>query len=245
LTNIEPNSVLFIDEIHRLNRLVEEILYPAMEDFRVDVVIGKGPSARTLPISLPRFTLVGATTRTGLLSSPLRDRFGIVQHFELYQPDDLAEIVKRASTILEVEIDGEGAKEIGGRSRGTPRIAIRLLKRLRDYAQVKADGIINRQVARDALGMLEVDELGLDHFDRKMLSLIIEKFEGGPVGVETLSAALSEERDTIEDAYEPYLLQIGFIQRTPRGRIATKQAYEHLGFPFKRKGYGPTLFDEE
>jgi Holliday junction DNA helicase RuvB len=245
LTNIEPNSVLFIDEIHRLNRLVEEILYPAMEDFRVDVIIGKGPSARTLPISLPKFTLVGATTRTGLLSSPLRDRFGIVQHFELYKPEDLAEIVKRASSILEVEIDREGAMEVGGRSRGTPRIAIRLLKRLRDYAQVKADGVISRSVARDALGMLEVDELGLDHFDRKMLSLIIEKFEGGPVGVDTLSAALAEERDTIEDAYEPYLLQIGFIQRTPRGRIATRLAYEHLGFPFKRKGYGPTLFDEE
>jgi len=245
LTNIEPNSVLFIDEIHRLNRLVEEILYPAMEDFRVDVIIGKGPSARTLPISLPKFTLVGATTRTGLLSSPLRDRFGIVQHFELYKPEDLAEIVKRASTILEVEIDREGAVEVGGRSRGTPRIAIRLLKRLRDYAQVKADGVISRTVARDALGMLEVDELGLDHFDRKMLSLIIEKFEGGPVGVDTLSAALAEERDTIEDAYEPYLLQIGFIQRTPRGRIATRLAYEHLGFPFKRRGYGPTLFDEE
>jgi Holliday junction DNA helicase RuvB len=243
LTNLEAHSILFIDEIHRLNRMVEEILYPAMEDFRVDVVIGKGPSARTLPISLPPFTLVGATTRTGLLSSPLRDRFGIVQHFELYQAEDLCQIVARAAQILNVEVEEDGAREVGGRSRGTPRIAIRLLKRIRDYAQVKADGVITRAVARDALGLLEVDELGLDHFDRKLLSIMIEKFDGGPVGVETLSAALSEERDTIEDAYEPYLLQIGFLQRTPRGRVATRPAYEHLGFDPPRKPPSSGLFD--
>jgi Holliday junction DNA helicase RuvB len=244
LTNIEPNSILFIDEIHRLNRMVEEILYPAMEDFRVDVIIGKGPSARTLPISIPPFTLVGATTRTGLISSPLRDRFGIVHHFELYNAEDLSQIVRRAAQILEVEIDEAGALEIGGRSRGTPRIALRLLKRIRDYAQVKADGIITQPVAKDALGMLEVDELGLDHFDRKLLSMIIEKFDGGPVGVETLSAALAEERDTIEDAYEPYLLQIGFIQRTSRGRIATRPAYQHLGFDYPKSPRQGGLFDD-
>ncbi|MBW3625293.1 MAG: Holliday junction branch migration DNA helicase RuvB [Armatimonadetes bacterium] len=245
LTNLEPNSILFIDEIHRLNRLVEEILYPAMEDFRVDVIIGKGPSARTLPITLPPFTLVGATTRTGLLSSPLRDRFGIVQHFELYDPKDLALIVRRAADVLHVPIDEEGAGEVGGRSRGTPRIAIRLLKRIRDFAQVHGDGVINRKVARDALAMLEVDELGLEPFDRKLLTMIIEKFEGGPVGVETLSAALSEERDTLEDAFEPYLLQIGFLQRTPRGRVATRSAYEHLGFQDRRKRLARGLFDDE
>jgi Holliday junction DNA helicase RuvB len=245
LTNLEPHSVLFIDEIHRLNRLVEEILYPAMEDFRVDVIIGKGPSARTLPITLPPFTLVGATTRTGLLSSPLRDRFGIVQHFELYKPDELSYIVKRAAAVLNVEIDDEGAGEVGGRSRGTPRIAIRLLKRIRDFAQVNAEGVINRKVARDALAMLEVDELGLDHFDRTLMTMIIDKFEGGPVGVETLAAALAEERDTIEDAYEPYLLQIGFLQRTPRGRVATRSAYEHLGFTDRRSRYQKGLFGDD
>jgi Holliday junction DNA helicase RuvB len=234
LTNLEPGSILFIDEIHRLNRMVEEILYPAMEDFRVDVIIGKGPSARTLPITLSPFTLVGATTRTGLVSSPLRDRFGIVQHFELYGPEDLSNIVTRAAHVLNVEIDPEGAAEVGSRSRGTPRIAIRLLKRIRDYAQVHGEGVIRQKIAREALAMLEVDELGLDHFDRKLLSMIIEKFEGGPVGVETLSAALSEERDTLEDAYEPYLLQLGFLQRTPRGRVATRSAYEHLGFEDRR-----------
>jgi len=245
LTNLEPHSILFIDEIHRLNRVVEEILYPAMEDFRVDVVIGKGPSARTLPITLSPFTLVGATTRTGLLSSPLRDRFGIPQHFELYKSGELSLIVKRAARILKVEIDEEGAREIGLRSRGTPRIALRFLRRIRDYAQVRAEGAIDRGVAREALAMLEVDEVGLDPFDRKLLTMIIEKFEGGPVGIGTLSAALSEEKDTIEDAYEPYLLQIGFIQRTPSGRIATRSAYEHLGYTDRRKRPPMNLFGDE
>ncbi len=245
LTTLEPNSVLFIDEIHRINRMIEEILYPAMEDFRVDVIIGKGPAARTLPLPVPPFTLVGATTRTGLLSSPLRDRFGIVQHFELYAPEPLAQIVQRASDILHVQVDDAGAAEIGMRSRGTPRIAIRLLKRIRDYAQVRADGYINRDVAHDALAMLEVDELGLDQFDRRLMTMIIEKFDGGPVGVDTLSAALSEERDTLEDAYEPYLLQIGFLQRTPRGRMATSSAYAHLGFPDPRRKGQADLFDGE
>jgi len=245
LTNLEPNSILFIDEIHRLNRMVEEILYPAMEDFRVDVVIGKGPSARTLPITLQPFTLVGATTRTGLLSSPLRDRFGIPQHFELYKPEELAQIVRRAARILNVVIDDAGAAEIGSRSRGTPRIAIRFLKRIRDYAQVRAQGTIDREVAREALAMLEVDEIGLDPFDRRLLTMIIEKFDGGPVGVGTLSAALSEEKDTIEDAYEPYLLQIGFLQRTPSGRVATRSAYEHLGYTDRRRRPMNGLFGDE
>ena len=229
LTNLEAGSVLFIDEIHRLSRPVEEILYSAMEDYQVDIVIGQGPSARTVKLDVNPFTLVGATTRAGLLTSPLRDRFGIQQNFSFYETADLVEIVTRSSDILNVPIHTEGAHELAKRSRGTPRIANRLLKRVRDFAEVKADGHISREVARAALSMLEVDALGLDEFDRKLLRIMIEKFGGGPVGVETLSAALSAERDTIEDVYEPYLLQMGFIQRTPRGRTATLSAYEHLG----------------
>lgn len=229
LTNLEPNSVLFIDEIHRLNRAVEEILYPAMEDFQLDLVIGKGPSARTLKLDLPKFTLVGATTRAGLITSPLRGRFGIVHNFEFYDVDNLKTIVCRSARILDVKISDEGAYEIASRSRGTPRIANRVLRRVRDYAQVRADGEINRDVARDGLDMLEIDRSGLDDADRRLLLTIIEKFDGGPVGVETIAAAISEERDTIEDVHEPFLIQSGFLNRTPRGRVATRLAYEHLG----------------
>ena len=229
LTNLEPNSVLFIDEIHRLNRAVEEILYPAMEDYELDLVIGKGPSARTMKLPLPKFTLVGATTRAGLITSPLRGRFGIVHNFEFYDVENLKTIVCRSAKILEVKISDEGAYEIASRSRGTPRIANRVLRRVRDYAQVRADGEINRDVARDGLDMLEIDKSGLDDADRRLLRTIIEKFDGGPVGVETIAAAISEERDTIEDVHEPYLIQSGFLNRTPRGRMATRLAYEHLG----------------
>lgn len=236
LTNLEPGSVLFIDEIHRLNRLVEEILYPAMEDYQLDLVIGKGPSARTIKLDLPRFTLIGATTRAGLLSSPLRDRFGIHHYFAFYNTAELHTIVVRSAEILNVGIENSGAEEIARRSRGTPRIANRLLKRVRDYAQVRADGVITARVADEALSKLEVDALGLDEFDRKLLRVMIEKYNGGPVGVETLAAATSEERDTIEDMYEPYLLQLGFIARTPRGRIATPDAYKHLGFSAPSSG---------
>jgi Holliday junction DNA helicase RuvB len=240
LTNLEPNSVLFIDEIHRLNRAVEEILYPAMEDYQIDIIIGKGPSARTLKLDLPRFTLVGATTRAGLITSPLRGRFGIVHNFELYDVDSLAEIVTRSARILEVPINRDGAFEIAARSRGTPRIANRVLRRVRDYAQVRADGSIDRQVAIDGLAMLEIDESGLDESDRRLLRTIIDKFDGGPVGMETIASAIGEERDTIEDAHEPYLVQIGFIARTPRGRVATRLAYEHLGLT-PRHGTQSTL----
>ncbi|HOP81079.1 MAG TPA: Holliday junction branch migration DNA helicase RuvB, partial [Armatimonadota bacterium] len=229
LTNLEPGSVLFLDEIHRLNRTVEEILYPAMEDYQLDLIIGKGPSARTLKLDLPRYTLIGATTRAGLLTSPLRERFGIIHYLEFYQERDLTEIAVRSAQILGIKSDREGAAEVARRSRGTPRITNRLLKRVRDYAQVRADGIITKEVANNALAMLEVDHRGLDTLDRKFLRTIIEKFDGGPVGIETVAAAIGEERDTIEDVYEPYLLQIGFLQRTPRGRVATRLAYEHLG----------------
>ncbi|MCS6949087.1 MAG: Holliday junction branch migration DNA helicase RuvB [bacterium] len=229
LTNLEPNSVLFIDEVHRLSRPVEEILYPAMEDYQLDLVIGKGPAARTIKIDLPPFTLVGATTRAGLLTSPLRARFGIVLYFQFYAPEELQTIVLRSAEILGVPIEREGAAEIARRSRGTPRIANRLLRRVRDYAQVRADGVITRQIADEALQLLEVDSLGLDEFDRRFLRLIIEKFDGGPVGIDTLSAATNEERDTIEDVYEPFLIQIGLLNRTSRGRVATRLAYEHLG----------------
>lgn len=229
LTNLEPHSVLFIDEVHRLSRPVEEILYPAMEDYQLDLVIGKGPAARTIKIDLPPFTLVGATTRAGLLTSPLRARFGIVLYFQFYTPEELQTIVQRSAEILGVPIEAEGAYEIAKRSRGTPRIANRLLRRVRDYAQVRGDGVITPQIADEALRMLEVDALGLDEFDRRFLRLIIEKFEGGPVGIETLSAATNEERDTIEDVYEPFLIQIGLLNRTSRGRVATRLAYEHLG----------------
>lgn len=229
LTNLEPNSVLFIDEVHRLSRPVEEILYPAMEDYQLDLVIGKGPAARTIKLELPPFTLVGATTRAGLLTSPLRARFGIVLYFQFYMPEELHTIVLRSAEIMDVQIEQTGAAEIAQRSRGTPRIANRLLRRVRDYAQVRADGVITRQIANEALQMLEVDSLGLDEFDRRFLRLIIEKFDGGPVGIETLSAATNEERDTIEDVYEPFLIQIGLLNRTSRGRVATRLAYEHLG----------------
>lgn len=228
LTNIEPGSVLFIDEIHRLNRVVEEILYPAMEDYQLDLVIGKGPSARTIKLDLPKFTLIGATTRTGLITSPLRARFGIVHNFEFYDVDSLRTIVSRSASILGVAITDEGAYEIASRSRGTPRIANRVLRRVRDFAQVKADGVIDQKVAVDGLAMLEIDECGLDDADRRLLRCVIEKFDGGPVGVETIASATGEERDTIEDAHEPYLIQLGFINRTPRGRVATRLAYEHL-----------------
>lgn len=235
LTNLKPMDILFIDEIHRLPRQVEEILYPAMEDFNLDIITGKGPSARSIRLPLPPFTLVGATTRVGQLSSPLRDRFGNLYRLELYSPSELADIVARSADILGVTINSEGALEIARRSRGTPRIANRMLKRVRDYAQVKADGMIDKKVASAALGMLEVDELGLDNTDRKMLSAIIEFFDGGPVGLETLASTIGEESITLEDVYEPYLLQIGFLNRTPRGRCATRRAYEHLGFEYTPK----------
>jgi holliday junction DNA helicase RuvB len=236
LTNLEPKSVLFIDEIHRLNRTVEEILYPAMEDYQLDLIIGKGPSARTIKLELPEYTLIGATTRAGLLTSPLRERFGIVHFLQFYDVDDLRHIVTRSARILEVDIDDAGALEIARRARGTPRVSNRLLKRVRDYAQVRADGAIDEQVAKQALSMLEVDDLGLDELDRRFLRTIIEKFDGGPVGIETIAASISEERDTIEDVYEPFLLQIGFLNRTPRGRVATRLAYEHLGLRHKSQG---------
>lgn len=234
LTNLEPGSVLFIDEIHRLNRAVEEILYPALEDFQLDLIIGKGPSARTLKLDLPKYTLIGATTRAGLITSPLRDRFGIMHYLEFYNEHDLKEIAVRSARILNIEADPDGALEVARRSRGTPRITNRLLRRVRDYAQVRAGGTITKDVADRALAMLEVDSRGLDSLDRKFLTTIIEKFDGGPVGIETIAAAIGEERDTIEDVYEPYLLQIGFLQRTSRGRVATRLAYEHLGIPFNR-----------
>lgn len=231
LTNIKAGDVLFIDEIHRLNRVVEEVLYPAMEDFAVDIVIGKGPAARTMRINLPRFTLVGATTRLALLTGPLRDRFGAVLRLDFYELPAMEEIVRRSADILQVEIAGDGATAIALRSRGTPRVANRLLKRVRDYAQVHGDGVITAKIAADALAMLEVDQLGLDDVDRRILRAIVEKFDGGPVGIETLAAATSEETDTIMDVYEPFLIQLGFLQRTPRGRIVTKRAYEHLSLP--------------
>ncbi|MBE3581201.1 MAG: Holliday junction branch migration DNA helicase RuvB [Thermoanaerobacteraceae bacterium] len=234
LTNLQPGDVLFIDEIHRLPRSVEEILYPAMEDFGLDIVLGKGPGARSLRLALPRFTLVGATTRTGLLTSPLRERFGIMARLEFYREEELAAVVRRSAGILGVEIDPQGAWEIARRSRGTPRIANRLLKRVRDYAQVKAAGVITLQVAREALQLLEVDEEGLDTLDRRLLATIIEKFGGGPVGLDTLAASLSEDAETLEDVYEPYLLQKGYLQRTPRGRVATELAYRHLGLKYNK-----------
>lgn len=228
LTNLEERDVLFIDEIHRLNHVIEESLYPAMEDFQLDIIIGQGPSAKTIKLDLPKFTLVGATTRAGLLTSPLRDRFGIVARLEHYDPTELAKIVSRSASILNVPIDHGGAVEISRRSRGTPRIANRLLKRVRDFAEVRAGGLITENVAMEALKMLGVDEWGFDHMDRKILLTIIDKFGGGPVGLDTISSAISEERDTIEDVYEPFLIQCGFINRTPRGRTATDLAYNHF-----------------
>ena len=228
LTNLNENDILFVDEIHRLNRSVEEILYPAMEDYAIDIIIGKGPSANSIRLDLPRFTLIGATTRAGSLSAPLRDRFGVTLRLELYTPVELATIVKRSAGILNVEIEPDGAMEIARRSRGTPRIANRMLRRVRDFAQVVADGVITRQVADQALLALEVDHLGLDQVDRRMLRAIIENYGGGPVGLDTLAATIGEESVTLEDVYEPYLMQIGFLTRTPRGRCVTQRAYEHL-----------------
>jgi len=229
LTNLADGDVLFIDEIHRLSRQVEEVLYPAMEDFALDIMIGKGPTARSIRLDLPRFTLVGATTRAGLLTAPLRDRFGILFRLEMYQKDELATILRRSSGILNVRATEEGILEIAGRSRGTPRIANRMLRRVRDYAQIKANGVITLDVAREGLNLLDVDALGLDRLDRMMLSTIMDKFAGGPVGLDTLSAITGEDPSTIEDVYEPYLMQLGFWMRTPRGRVATPPAYEHMG----------------
>lgn len=238
LTNLGEHDILFIDEIHRLSRSVEEVLYPAMEDYALDIIIGKGPSARSLRIDLPKFTLIGATTRAGLLTAPLRDRFGVINRLEMYQTEELMQIVKRSAGILAIDIEPEGAREIASRSRGTPRIANRLLKRVRDYAQVRANGVITKQVADQALSMMEVDSLGLDMVDRRMLLAIIRNFGGGPVGLDTLAASIGEESNTIEDVYEPYLLQLGFINRTPRGRVLTRLAYEHLKVPYPGEDVG-------
>jgi len=231
MTNLEPGDVLFIDEIHRLSPVVEEVLYPAMEDYQLDIMIGEGPAARSIKLDLPPFTLVGATTRAGLLTSPLRDRFGIVQRLEFYSEAELTSIVSRSAGIMEVDTDPQGAFEIARRSRGTPRIANRLLRRVRDYAEVKSDGLITAEIADLALNMLNVDASGFDHMDRRLLLAIMEKFDGGPVGVDSLAAAISEERDTIEDVLEPYLIQQGYLTRTPRGRMVTRLAYEHFGLP--------------
>ena len=231
LTNLEPNDVLFIDEIHRLSPVVEEILYPAMEDYRLDIMIGEGPAARSVRLDLPPFTLVGATTRAGMLTNPLRDRFGIVARLEFYTPEELGRIVHRSASLLEVTMDAAGAFEIAKRSRGTPRIANRLLRRVRDYAQVKSDGTVSAEIADAALLMLDVDKFGFDVMDRKLLLAVLEKFGGGPVGLDNLAAAIGEERDTIEDVLEPYMIQQGYLMRTPRGRVATQLAYQHFGLP--------------
>ncbi|HIU46568.1 MAG TPA: Holliday junction branch migration DNA helicase RuvB [Candidatus Fimadaptatus faecigallinarum] len=250
LTNLNQGDILFIDEIHRLSHAVEEVLYPAMEDFALDIMIGKGPSARSLRLDLPKFTLIGATTRAGMLSSPLRDRFGISFRLELYTPEELAQIVARSARILKIDCKDEGALEIARRSRGTPRVANRLIKRVRDYAQVRGDGVITRAVAAEALNLLEIDELGLDRTDRAMLMTIIKKFGGGPVGLDTLAASTGEDAGTIEDVYEPYLMQLGFMMRTPRGRVLTPAAYEHMKQPMPRED-GPAVeqlrfeFDDE
>lgn len=235
LTNLEPGSVLFIDEIHRLNPVVEEILYPAMEDYQLDILIGQGPSAKSIKLDLPKFTLVGATTRAGLLTSPLRDRFGIVERLDFYSPSELQQILTRSAAILGIPLEEQGAQEIAKRSRGTPRIVNRLLRRVRDYAQVKGKGIITDEHANAALLMLEVDTHGFDSMDRRILKTIIDKFDGGPVGIEAIASAINEERDTIEDVYEPFLIQQGFINRTPRGRQATRNAFEYFGKPFTAK----------
>ncbi len=229
LTNLEQHDVLFIDEIHRLNRVVEEILYPAMEDFQLDIIIGQGPGARSIKLDLPRFTLIGATTRTGLLTSPLRDRFGVIDRLSFYSPEELCRVIQRSAGLLKTSIEPAAASEIARRSRGTPRIANRLLRRVRDFAQVQGDGMIGQDVVSSSMQKLDVDERGFDEMDRRLLLLIIDKFEGGPVGLETLAAALSEEKDTLEDVYEPYLIQEGFLDRTPRGRQATRIAYEYFG----------------
>ncbi len=247
LTSLEPRDVLFIDEIHRLNRMVEEVLYPAMEDYCLDIVIGKGPSARTLRLDLPPFTLVGATTRIGMLSAPLRDRFGVICRLEYYEEKDLLQIVTRAADILGVQMDAKGGREIARRSRGTPRIATRLLRRLRDFAEINGSGTITGEIARDGLELLEIDKLGLDKIDRRVMLALIDKFEGGPAGLETIAAAISESADTIQDVCEPYLIQLGFLQRTPRGRVATAEAYHYFDRPYSAKmpAEQESLFPEE
>ena len=242
MTNLSENDILFVDEIHRLNRSVEEVLYPAMEDFAIDIIIGKGPSANSIRLDLPKFTLIGATTRAGQLSAPLRDRFGVTLRLELYTPDELSMIVTRSAGILDAPIEREGAMEIARRSRGTPRIANRMLRRVRDFAQVVGDGVINKELADKALTALEVDYLGLDNIDRRMLQAIIEYYGGGPVGLETLAATINEESVTLEDVYEPYLMQIGFLTRTPRGRCVTSKAYQHLGLTIP--GGAPAEMDQ-
>jgi holliday junction DNA helicase RuvB len=242
LTNLEPNDVLFIDEIHRLSPVVEEILYPALEDYQLDIMIGEGPAARSVKLELPQFTLIGATTRAGMLTNPLRDRFGIVSRLEFYSPQELTRIVERSSGLMKVDIAADGALEIATRSRGTPRVANRLLRRVRDYAQVKANGRITREVADLALKMLDVDKIGLDVMDRKLLLAVVEKFGGGPVGVDNLAAAIGEERDTIEDVLEPFLIQQGYLQRTPRGRMATISTYRHFGLAVPRDSANPQLW---
>jgi Holliday junction DNA helicase RuvB len=241
LTNLAPGDILFIDEIHRLGATVEEILYPALEDFKLDLVIGQGPAARTMEIPLPRFTLIGATTRAGLISKPLHARFGIVHRLDFYSPEQLAAILKRSARLLSVDIDAEGARELASRSRGTPRIANRLLRRVRDFAQVEGTGRIDREMARQALALLEVDEFGFDEVDRRILGTLIEHYDGGPAGIQALAAAVGEDRGTLEDLYEPFLIQEGFLQRTPRGRVATARAYQHLGFKI-RPGSSGSLF---
>jgi Holliday junction DNA helicase RuvB len=245
LTNLEPRDVLFVDEIHRLSAVVEEVLYPALEDYKLDIMIGEGPAARSIKLELPPFTLVGATTRAGLLTSPLRDRFGIVQRLEFYNQEELTRIVTRSARILALKIDAEGAREIASRSRGTPRIANRLLRRVRDYAEVKADGSITADIARKTMDLLDVDRHGFDMLDRKLLMAVIEKFDGGPVGVDSLAAAISEERGTIEDVLEPFLIQQGFLMRTARGRMATKTAYQHFGLTPPRREPSADLFDDK
>jgi Holliday junction DNA helicase RuvB len=235
LTNLQKGDVLFIDEVHRLSRIVEEILYPAMEDYALDIILGKGPGSRSLRLNLPRFTLIGATTRYASMSSPLRDRFGSVHRLDFYDVDAIGQIIKRSAHILKLKIDDTSIDLIACRARGTPRVANRLLKRIRDYAQVKANGVVTQDITLEAMGKLEVDQLGLDEIDRKVMRTIIQKFDGGPVGLDTIAASISEESDTIEGVYEPYLLQLGFLERTPRGRMATRLAYEHLGIAYKRR----------
>ena len=244
LTNLRAGDILFIDEVHRLGRAVEEVLYPAMEDFALDIVIGKGPSARNIRLKLPRFTLIGATTRLALMTAPLRARFGAVYRFDFYELDAMEAIVSRAARLLQAPITPDGVAEVARRGRGTPRVALRLLRRVRDYAQVRSDGVINQQMAHEALALLEIDELGLDSLDRQVIGRIIRDFRGGPVGLETIAASLSEEPDTIMDVVEPYLLQLGFLERTPRGRVATRRAYEHLGEPYPESAEQPGLFQE-
>lgn len=245
LTNLEPHDLLFVDEIHRLSPVVEEILYPAMEDYQLDIMIGEGPAARSIKVDLPPFTLVGATTRAGLLTSPLRDRFGIVQRLEFYSNEDLTSIVHRSARILGIEMDDTGAMEIARRSRGTPRITNRLLRRVRDYAEIKADGRITAEIADAALAMLKVDAKGLDNMDRRLMLTVLEKFDGGPVGVDSLAAAIGEERGTIEDVLEPFMIQQGFLMRTPRGRVATRRAFEYFGFKPRTDALEPDLFSEQ